>query len=155
MYRISFEVSIFRVLGCTNSLVQSPSRLLTLATWTVPLWTMATNINGGSQQQQQQQQHKQHEVRTQEPTPDSVVPPPSQDVPQQQESSLPPSRRSTSSNKITALQAAASDRLIARDVWARAKDDEVRDALGRMLGWVEELVSPREKQCPSLVLGVF
>ena len=137
MYRISFEVSIFRALGCTDSLVPFPNRFLTLATWTVPLWTMATNINGGSQQQQQQQQ----EVRTQQPMSGPIVPPPSQDIPQQQESSLPPSRKSTSSSKITALQAAAADRLIARDVWGRAKDDEVRDALGRMLGWVEELVS--------------
>jgi len=46
---------------------------------------------------------------------------------------------------MTALQAAASDRLIARDVWVRGKDDEVRDALRRMLGWVKELVSISEQ----------
>lgn len=140
MYRTSYQDFVFGTLDYTNTLVQFPNRLPTLATWTAPLLAMATTINGGSQQQQQQQQ----EAQTQEQMPDSVVLPPSQGSPQQQQPSLPPSRKSTSSNKITALQAAASDRLIARDVWVRAKDDEVRDALGRMLGWVEELVSISE-----------
>ena len=141
MHGISCEVFIFRTLGYTTTLVQFPNRFLTLGTWTAPLLAMATTINGGSQQQQQQQQ----EAQTQQQMPDSIVLPPSQGSPQQQQSSLPPSRKSTSSNKMTALQAAASDRLIARDVWVRGKDDEVRDALGRMLGWVEELVSTSEK----------
>ena len=123
-------------------------------TWTrslVSTLNMATNLNSRShqQQQQQQQQHQQHQQHQQaearQQTPESVVPPPSQSVSHQHDSSGPPSRKSTNSTRITALQAAASDRLIARDVWTRAKDDEVRDALGRMLGWVEELVSDSEK----------
>jgi len=109
-------------------------------TWTrslVSTLNMATNLNSRSHQQQQAEARQQ--------TPESVVPPPSQSVSHQHDSSGPPSRKSTNSTRITALQAAASDRLIARDVWTRAKDDEVRDALGRMLGWVEELVSDSEK----------
>lgn len=109
---------------------------ITLHTWTAPLWAMATN--NGQQQQQQQAQ-----------TPQQILEPvllPSQNVlqqsaSQQQQPSLPPSRKSTGSTKMTALQAASSDRLIAREVWLHSKEDETRDALGRMLGWVEELVS--------------
>lgn len=41
------------------------------------------------------------------------------------------------------IAAAAADREIALRVWMASsdRDDDVRDALGRMLGWVEELVS--------------
>ena len=41
------------------------------------------------------------------------------------------------------IAAAAADREIALRVWMASSDrnDDVRDALGRMLGWVEELVS--------------
>jgi len=42
------------------------------------------------------------------------------------------------------IAAAAADREIALRVWMASsdRDDDVRDALGRMLGWVEELVGP-------------
>lgn len=48
--------------------------------------------------------------------------------------------------KKSPLQAAAEDREIALAVWKASadKNDEVRDALGRMLGWVEELVCDHE-----------
>jgi hypothetical protein len=48
--------------------------------------------------------------------------------------------------KKSVLQAAAEDRQIALSVWKdnAHKDDEIRDALGRMLGWVERLVSDHD-----------
>lgn len=52
----------------------------------------------------------------------------------------PPTRRNTD---IDPIGAAANDHEIARNVWLSAsdrEDDQVRDALGRMLGWVEKLV---------------
>jgi hypothetical protein len=135
-YRISPEANNLTLHTIIRGTVSKPSP----HTWTAPLWAMATN---GRPQQQQQQQH----TRAQQQIPESVVPPPHKVYLSNLHSatSLPPSRKSTSSTKMTALQAAASDRLIAREVWTRAKDDEVRDALGRMLGWVEELVSIPEK----------
>jgi hypothetical protein len=43
----------------------------------------------------------------------------------------------------TPIAAAAADRAIALQVWMNSaeRDDDVRDALGRMMGWVEQLVS--------------
>lgn len=50
--------------------------------------------------------------------------------------------------KKTPLQAAAEDRMIALSVWRENadRDDDVRDALGRMLGWVERLVSDQDRE---------